>query len=119
MERGQARRGTAAPQRAGRGGEGPAGAGVAERGARERKGGPRSIGAERAERRGVARSGRAAEEGSECASVAKAECAGQGRHARPGARARGAVVRAAGTNCGRRSRDETVAREKRERARFR
>ena len=67
-----------------------AGAGVAERGARERKGGARSTGAERAERRGVARSGRAAEEeGSECASAAKAECAGQGRHARPGARARG------------------------------
>ena len=59
-------------------------------GERERGRGARSTGAERAERRGVARSGRAAEEeGSECASAAKAECAGQGRHARPGARARG------------------------------
>ena len=29
-----------------------------------------------------------------------------------------AVARAAGANCGRRSRDETVAREKRERARY-
>ena len=87
-------------------------------GERERGRGARSTGAERAERRGVARSGRTIEEeGSECASAAKAECAGQGRHARPGARARGAVARAAGANCGRRSRDETVAREKRERAR--
>ena len=88
-------------------------------GSEREEGGARSTGAERAERRGVARSGRAAEEeGSECASAAKAECAGQGRHARPGARARGAVARAAGANCGRRSRDETVAREKRERARY-
>ena len=66
-------------------------------GERERGRGARSTEAERAERRGVARSGRAAEEeGSECASAAKAECAGQGRHARPGARARGSGA------CGRR-----------------
>ena len=49
------------------------------------------------------------------------------RRQRPSARARGGmrgrvrgpgvVARAAGANCGRRSRDETVAREKRERAR--
>jgi hypothetical protein len=47
-----------------------------------------------------------------------AGCAGQGRRAWPGARARGAVARAAGANRGRRSRDETVVRKKRERARY-
>ena len=48
-----------------------------------------------------------------------AGCVGQGRRARPGARARGAVARAAGANRGRRSREETVAGKKRERERER
>ena len=48
----------------------------------------------------------------------KGRVRGLGEACAAGARARGAVARAAGANCGRRSRDETVAREKRERARY-
>ena len=47
----------------------------------------------------------------------KGRVRGPGEACAAGARARGAVARAAGANCGRRSRDETVVREKRERGR--
>jgi len=48
----------------------------------------------------------------------KGRVRGPGEACAAGCAGQGAVARAAGANCGRRSRDETVAREKRERARY-
>ena len=47
----------------------------------------------------------------------KGRVRGPGEACAAGCAGQGAVARAAGANCGRRSRDETVAREKRERER--